>query len=232
MTIKSILTPPASTSTLQIEQRVREEEQRVREDKQRVVDNTPIIAIPCITNAPPIMQACNPTSKRALKTAPRIHKRETRNNTPGALPPINRMHPIPNTDAPHKLPTRRISTRNDTGNPTLPTTAQSLPTRARHRIVTQQAINALTIQEQVSMDTAFIPNALRKHHVQQVAPTLEHYANLMVHSITGETISSYKKLMKDPATAEVWQTAFRKEFGGMAQGDNKLGSKEQMQCSS
>jgi hypothetical protein len=75
------------------------------------------------------------------------------------------------------------------------------------------------------MDTAFIPNPLRKHHVQQVAPTLEHYANPMVHPITGKTISSYRKLMKDPATAEVWQTAFGKEFGGMAQGDNKTGQK-------
>ncbi len=31
--------------------------------------------------------------------------------------------------------------------------------------------------------------------------------------------------MNDPATAEVWQTAFGKEFGGMAQGDNKTGQK-------
>ncbi len=31
--------------------------------------------------------------------------------------------------------------------------------------------------------------------------------------------------MHDPATAEVWQTAFGKEFGGMAQGDNKTGPK-------
>jgi hypothetical protein len=31
--------------------------------------------------------------------------------------------------------------------------------------------------------------------------------------------------MKDPATTEVWKTAFRKEFGGMAQGDNKTGQK-------
>ncbi len=149
-TIKCILTPPASTSTPRIEQRVREEEQRVREEEQTVVDDTPIITIPRITNAPPIMQACNPTSKRALKSAPRIHMRATRNSTPGALPPINRVHPIPNTDAPQKLPTRRMSTRKGTGNPTPPTTAQALPTRARHRIVTQQAINALTIQEQVS----------------------------------------------------------------------------------
>jgi hypothetical protein len=47
----------------------------------------------------------------------------------------------------------------------------------------------------------------------------------MVHPITGKTISSYKKLMHDPATAETWQTAFGKDFGGLAQGDNKTGQK-------
>ncbi len=31
--------------------------------------------------------------------------------------------------------------------------------------------------------------------------------------------------MHDPATAEVWQTVFGKDFGGMAQGDNKRGKK-------
>jgi hypothetical protein len=47
----------------------------------------------------------------------------------------------------------------------------------------------------------------------------------MVHPIAGKTISSYKKLMHDPAIAETWQTAFEKDFGGMAQGDNKTGQK-------
>ncbi len=41
----------------------------------------------------------------------------------------------------------------------------------------------------------------------------------------GEMISSYKKLMNNPATAEIWQTAFGKDFGGMAQGCNKTGQK-------
>ncbi len=131
------------------------------------------------------------------------------------------MHPIPNTDAPHEIPNSRYSTRKCAGTPITPTTRHALPTRARHRIVTQQAINTLKIQEKVEIRASFIPTALQKHHVQQVAPNLEHYANPMVHPITGETISSYKKLMKDPATAEIWQTAFGKEFGGMAQGDNK-----------
>ena len=39
-------------------------------------------------------------------------------------------------------------------------------------------------------------------------------------------LSSYKKLMNDPTTADVWQMAFGKNFGGMAQGDNKTGQKE------
>ncbi len=39
----------------------------------------------------------------------------------------------------------------------------------------------------------------------------------------GKTISSYKTLMNDPATAEVWQTAFGKEFREVAQGDKKMG---------
>jgi hypothetical protein len=47
----------------------------------------------------------------------------------------------------------------------------------------------------------------------------------MVHPTTGKIISSYKHLMHDPDTSAVWQTAFGKDFGGMAQGDNKMGQK-------
>ena len=32
-------------------------------------------------------------------------------------------------------------------------------------------------------------------------------------------------MMHDPAMADVWQTAFSKDFGGMSQGDNKTGQK-------
>jgi hypothetical protein len=47
----------------------------------------------------------------------------------------------------------------------------------------------------------------------------------MIHPIRGETISSYKKLMNDSATAEIWMTASGKEFGSMCQGDSKTGQK-------
>ncbi len=64
-----------------------------------------------------------------------------------------------------------------------------------------------------------------KYAVKQLAPNFEHYANPMVHPITGETTSSYKKLMHDPAMAVIWQTAFGKDFRGMVQGDNKTSQK-------
>ena len=61
-------------NSVQDEQRVRANEQRVeREEQQRVLDNTPILTIPRITDAPAIMQSCNPTAKRRLKDNPRLH---------------------------------------------------------------------------------------------------------------------------------------------------------------
>jgi hypothetical protein len=46
----------------------------------------------------------------------------------------------------------------------------------------------------------------------------------MVHP-TCKTISSYKCLLQDPATADIWQTALGKDFGGMAHSDLKTRQK-------
>ena len=54
---------------------------------------------------------------------------------------------------------------------------------------------------------------------------VEHFCAPVVHPITGETITQYRKLKDDPATKDVWNTAFGKEFGNMAQGDKKTGTK-------
>jgi hypothetical protein len=82
--IKQIVEPPAILA----EQEVTEQEQRVRIQQQRVIDKTPILTIPRITNAPPIMQSQNPTTKRALKDTPRLHRQVMPNNTLGAVPAI------------------------------------------------------------------------------------------------------------------------------------------------
>ena len=71
----------------------------------------------------------------------------------------------------------------------------------------------------------FTPNALTECRTKHGPKKIEHHANRMVHPTMGEKISSYKFVMNDPETAETWQTAFGKDFGGMAQGDNKTGQK-------
>jgi hypothetical protein len=216
--INTILTPPDSTATQRAEQRVREEEQRA-------IDKIPILTIPRITNAPPIMQAYNPMSKQALKNTPQIHRRVTRNNMPGRVPMINKNITIPESGGLDMMPQQQRSPQTVAQETTPPTTVHLILSRARQRIVTQQAINVLTIQEKVLMNTMCTPHVLMIYTVKQLAPNFEHYANPMVHPITGKIISSYKKLMHDSVTADIWQTAFGKDFRGMAQGGNKTSQK-------
>ncbi len=94
---------------------------------------------------------------------------------------------------------------------------------ARSHIVRQHAINALTKSEINKCQDIFVPHVLSKATPSRTAIQPKHFACPMVHPITSETISIYKKLMNNPATAETWQTAFGKDFGGISQGDNKTG---------
>jgi hypothetical protein len=47
----------------------------------------------------------------------------------------------------------------------------------------------------------------------------EHFCAPVIHPVTGESITKYKKLIDDPITARTWSRAFGKEFGNLAQGD-------------
>ena len=95
--IEDILHPPTLVDAPQGEQRVREEEQRE-------IDETPILTVPRIIDAPSIMQTRNPTAKRVLKNTPQIHRQLTLNNTPGGILLIRRVHPIPEGDKPEQPP--------------------------------------------------------------------------------------------------------------------------------
>jgi hypothetical protein len=98
--------------------------------------------------------------------------------------------------------------------------------RANAKLISQHALNALTMKEEALYSPpVFAQRNYVHHNFFKNVPNYAHYASPMVHPTTGETISSYKRLMHDLATAEVWQTAFGKDFGGMAQGDDKTGQK-------
>jgi hypothetical protein len=83
----------------------------------------------------------------------------------------------------------------------------------------------MTMKEALYPPTAFSPSHLMMLAFVDKIPNYAHYASPMVHPTTGETITSYTRLMNDPETAKIWQTAFGKDFGGVAQGDNKTGQK-------
>jgi len=44
---------------------------------------------------------------------------------------------------------------------------------------------------------------------------IEHFCAPVIHPITGETITKYQKLIKDPHTKDIWSLAFGKEFGNL-----------------
>jgi hypothetical protein len=79
-------------------------QQEARKAEQRVIDDSPILTVPCLTNAPPVILTCNPMVKRVLKTMARLHQQITCNNTPGILPATNVIEPITPIDvnAPHQ----------------------------------------------------------------------------------------------------------------------------------
>jgi hypothetical protein len=89
------------------------------------------------------------------------------------------------------------------------------------KLISQHALNALTMKEALYAPKTFAQRKYVHHNFVKNVPNYTHFASPMVHSTTGETITSYKRLLHNPAMAEVWQTAFGKDFGSMAQGDDK-----------
>jgi hypothetical protein len=130
--IKAILSPPAVS-----EQRVDDSIPVV--DTQRANEN--IAPITRISDAPAIMKAHDPTAKRNLIKDTRTHRRITRNNTPGAVPAIQRVAPaviLPDeTPAPATRRLTRVGNKEGpvTVNPPLRRLGEG--TRASARLISQ-----------------------------------------------------------------------------------------------
>ena len=99
----------------------------------------------------------------------------------------------------------------------------SLPRLRNNRIISQEAINNLIMDNLIDDMTNFTPMNLCPPPSPPI--NYKHYAMPMIHPTTRELISSYKRLVNDPNTVEVWMTAFGKDFGGISQGDNKTSQK-------
>jgi hypothetical protein len=188
-----------------------------------------------ITDAPPILTAPNPTAPRKLKQTPRTHSRLTRHNIPGSTPPIVNIAKPRSiaTNLPPSAPTtigpRRLTRLVPHTGTTTPKNVHLIPTVGGIRtrsFINKEAITFLTKCVWGKSPDLYAPAKLRPKSGTTSPFDFQQVATPMVHPTTGETISSYKCLMHDPVTAETWQTAFGKDFGGMAQGDHKTGQKE------
>ena len=74
--------------------------------------------------------------------------------------------------------------------------------------ISQQAIHNLS-RVADSYGPQFTPRKLLKYQTNMHFPT----CNAVVHPITGETITSYKKLLHDNVTKPVWEEAMCRELG-------------------
>ena len=67
------------------------------------------------------------------------------------------------------------------------------------------------------MGNAFLEE-LKRTAISATSTALEEVANGVVHPVTEETITKYKKLIEDPLLRETWSKAMCKELGRLCQG--------------
>eukprot|EP00978_Attheya_sp_CCMP212_P036291 scaffold163285_cov71-Attheya_sp.AAC.1 len=103
--------------------------------------------------------------------------------------------------------------------------------RTKTNVITQEAFQAIALGT-IGTPSNNVPfthcnqrSTTKPDEEYHHSPGLEHFCAPVIHPTSGDIITSYKKLARDPELKEVWQTAFGKEWGGLAQGDNKTGAK-------
>ena len=68
------------------------------------------------------------------------------------------------------------------------------------------------------MGNAFLDELKETVRINNVPVNIEEVANGVVHPVTKETITKYKKLISDPLLRDTWSKAMCKELGRLAQG--------------
>ena len=104
--------------------------------------------------------------------------------------PLTFTTPVPPRPTPSHATNRRSNRLN----------SAPLPTIRNVRFISQEAINLLVANNPIVTPQAFVPLHLRKSYT---ARDIELYGFAMIHPVTGEHITSYRKLMNDPVTSEV-----------------------------
>lgn len=181
-------------------------------------------------NNTPGLALDNPPASLPTEPVPTPPRRRSPRLKPSITQPIPAPSPPPQppsdidliTDAP--ISSDPCLTEDDDDSAILPIPSISTPPKISFNtphLIPNDAINFLTSSVWNSTNPSFAP---RRFAQPPPMPDPEHFAMPVVHPVTGETIDKYDKLARDPLLQETWTTAFGKELGGLAQGDNKTGA--------
>ena len=91
------------------------------------------------------------------------------------------------------------------------------------RIITQEALNAVAFGVMEARPDWTVPTSMETES-KDIHFNVEHFCALVIHPTTGKLITKYTELAKDEEMRELWTTAFGKEWGTLAQGNNKTGA--------
>ena len=167
-----------------------------------------------------VTTSTNPTNPRILNQKTRSHLKATRANTLGVAPLIV-TEELTIQRSRYLNPSAQVPSA--TGEPNSTHISLHQP-----NIITHVAIDAVTANVYCGTNAAcWTPN---KYLLFDPASTdinmtdIEHFCASIVHPTTGETMSRYRKLVNDEEMRKTWTIGFRKEFGNLAQVDNKTGT--------
>ena len=101
-------------------------------------------------------------------------------------------------------------------------------------MISQEAVNFISEKVYNEDPTTWMPESFTTSS-PSVSPKnnyeidIEHCCAPVIHPITGETITTYQKFIKDPHTKDIWSLVFGREFGHLARGMKSLALKEPIQ---
>ncbi len=110
----------------------------------------------------------------------------------------------------------------------MPTTRPASPPRRSTRLISSRTPCSISRQAWyhviglgiTNAPANTVPTSLVQHHKQYTGPLIdiEEYCYGVVHPVTKETITHYRKLIKNPLLKELWHKAMSKELHRLAQG--------------
>jgi hypothetical protein len=174
---------------------------------------TPTTPPPRVLAIPTIIQAITPT-------APHTHMHDLHPNPtrkPSKMPagtkqPTHSMPIVEPDDKRDEMPTMRPSA--------LPRRSTQLITYCTPCNILRQALYHIIGLGFTNAPANTIPQSLSKYHKQYTGPLIdiEEYCYGVIHPVTKETITHYRKLIKNPLLKDLWIKAMSKELHHLAQG--------------